>query len=67
MIVYENRNRIGCEDAAQAFSEFLSSAPDATTIDRVSYLFGLQAFCRNQLKDELTAAMDALDTGGGDG
>ena len=65
MIVYENRNQLGCEDASRAFSEFLSSEPDATTIDRVSYLFGLQAYCRNQLKKELTAAMDALETGEG--
>ena len=63
MIVYENRNQLGCEDAAQAFSDFVRNAPEASTIDRVSYLFGVQAFCRDQLKQELTAAMDALETG----
>lgn len=63
MIVYENRNLIGSEDASQAFAEFLSSSPDTTTIDRVSYLFGMQAFCRRQFKQELTAAMNALGNG----
>lgn len=64
MIVYEDRNRIGHDAAQDAFDRLVSAAAPASAIERASYLYGMQTFCRQQLKRELTSAMDALESGG---
>ena len=64
MIVYEDRNRIGHDAAQDAFDELVSVAAPASAIERASYLYGMQTFCRQQLKRELTSAMDALESSG---
>ena len=64
MIVYEDRNRIGHDAAQDAFHKLVSAAAPASAIERASYLYGMQTFCRHQLKRELTAAMDLLDNSG---
>lgn len=63
MIVSEDRKQTGCRDAVQAFSSFVDGIEQLTTADRVSYLCGMQSFCREQLKQELSAAMDELENG----
>ncbi len=60
MIVYEDRNRIGHDAAQEAFDKLVSSAAPASAIERASYLYGMQTFCRSQLQQELTAALDSL-------
>ena len=62
MIVYEDRNRVGRDAAEEAFLQLVTSTPPATAIDRASYLYGMQTFCRQQLKRELNSAMDSLDS-----
>ncbi|MCA9118551.1 MAG: hypothetical protein H6822_03710 [Planctomycetaceae bacterium] len=62
MIVYEDRNRIGHDAAQDAFDKLISAAAPASAIERASYLYGMQTFCRQQLKRELTSAMDALES-----
>lgn len=62
MIVYEDRNRIGHDAAQDAFHKLASAAAPASAIERASYLYGMQTFCRQQLKRELTSAMDALES-----
>ncbi len=64
MIVYEDRNRIGQDAAQEAFDRLVSAAAPASAIERASYLYGMQTFCRHQLKHELAAAMDALENSG---
>ncbi len=64
MIVYEDRNRIGHDAAQDAFDRLVSAAAPASAIERASYLYGMQTFCRQQLKRELTSAMDALESSG---
>ncbi|MBI2477176.1 MAG: hypothetical protein HYV60_00515 [Planctomycetia bacterium] len=64
MIVYEDRNRIGHDAAQDAFDKLVSAAAPASAIERASYLYGMQTFCRRQLKRELTSAMDALESSG---
>lgn len=64
MIVYEDRNRIGHDAARDAFDELVLAAAPASAIERASYLYGMQTFCRQQLKRELTSAMDALESSG---
>ena len=64
MIVYEDRNRIGHDAAQDAFDKLVSAAAPASAIERASYLYGMQTFCRQQLKRELTSAMDALESSG---
>lgn len=63
MIVFEDRNRVGHDAAEEVFSKLVTSTPPATSIDRASYLYGMQTFCRRQLKRELSSAMDALENG----
>lgn len=60
MIVYEDRNRVGHEAAEATFSKLVTTTPPANSIDRASYLCGMQAFCTRQLRRELASAMDAL-------
>ena len=62
MIVYEDRNRIGHDAAQDTFDELVSAAAPASAIERASYLYGMQTFCRQQLRRELTLAMDALES-----
>lgn len=64
MIVYEDRNRIGHDAVQDAFDKLVSAAAPASAIERASYLYGMQTFCRQQLKRELTSAMDALESSG---
>ncbi len=64
VIVYEDRNRIGHDAAQDAFDKLVSAAAPASAIERASYLYGMQTFCRHQLKRELTSAMDALEGSG---
>ena len=64
MIVYEDRNRIGHDAAQDAFHKLVLAAAPASAIERASYLYGMQTFCRQQLKRELTSAMDALERSG---
>jgi len=64
MIVYEDRNRIGHDAVQDAFDKLVSTAAPASAIERASYLYGMQTFCRQQLKRELTSAMDALERSG---
>ena len=66
MIVYEDRNRIGHDAAQDVFDSLVSAAAPASAIERASYLYGMQTFCRQQLKRELTSAMDALERSGVD-
>jgi len=61
MIVYEDRNCVGRVAAQQAFSNLVSTTPPADPIERASYLYGMQSFCRQQLKKELVSALDSLD------
>jgi hypothetical protein len=61
MIVYEDRNRNGHDAAQDAFLKLVSAAAPASAIERASYLYGMQTFCRLQLKRELTSAIDALE------
>lgn len=61
MIVYEDRNRIGHDAARDAFYSLVSVASPPSASERASYLYGMQTFCRQQLKRELTSAMDALE------
>ncbi len=64
MVVCEDRNRIGHDAAQDAFLKLVSAAAPASAIERASYLYGMQTFCRQQLKRELAAAMDALECSG---
>jgi hypothetical protein len=61
MIVYEDRNRIGRDSAERAFTKLVSTSPPANAIERASFLYGMQSFCRRQLHQELTSALDSLD------
>jgi hypothetical protein len=61
MTVIEDRNRIGHDAAEDAFLKLVAAAAPASAIERASYLYGMQTFCRQQLKRELTSAMDALE------
>lgn len=63
MIVYEDRHRVGHDAVEETFAQLVSTTPPATSIDRASYLYGLQTFCRQQLKRELTAAIESLEAG----
>ena len=62
MNVYEDRNRIGHDAAQDAFHKLVTAAAPASAIERASYLYGMQTFCRHQLKRELTSAIDALES-----
>ena len=62
MIVYEDRNRMGHDAAQDAFHKLAAAAAPASAIERASYLYGMQTFCRQQLKRELTSAMNALES-----
>jgi hypothetical protein len=64
MIVYEDKNRIGHDAAQEIFETLVLAAAPASAIERASYLYGMQKFCRQQLKRELTRAMDALEASG---
>ncbi|MDA1052547.1 MAG: hypothetical protein O3C40_18985 [Planctomycetota bacterium] len=64
MIVYEDRNRIGHDAAQETFDKLVSAVAPASAIERASYLYGMQTFCRRQLKRELTSAMAALESSG---
>jgi len=61
MILYEDGNQRGYEAAETVFQELVVTSPPATPIERASILYGMQAFCRKQLKEELTSALDALE------
>ncbi|MEO8498123.1 MAG: hypothetical protein ABI614_23910 [Planctomycetota bacterium] len=63
---HEDRNRIGHDAAQDAFHQLVSAAAPASAIERASYLYGMQTFCRQQLKRELAAAMNALEESGFD-
>lgn len=62
MIVYEDRNHVGHDAAQDAFHKLVSAAAPASAIERASYLYGMQTFCRQQLKRELTSAIHALES-----
>ncbi len=62
MIVYEDSNRVGLEAAQEAFDKLVSAAAPASPIERAAYLYGMQTFCRHQLKQELSVALNALDS-----
>ena len=64
MVVCEDRNRLGHDAAQDAFDKLVSAAAPAAAIERASYLYGMQTFCRQQLKRELAAAMDELECSG---
>jgi|CXWL01.1.fsa_nt_gi hypothetical protein len=64
MIVYEDRNRIGHDAAQDAFHKLVTAAAPASAMERASYLYGMQTFCRLQLRRELTTAIDALERSG---
>lgn len=61
MIIYQERNDQGRRVTAEFYSAYCSSKQQPTPIDRVSFLYGMQAFCCEQLKTELHAAVDALE------
>lgn len=52
---------MGHDAARCAFDKLVSAEGPASAIERASFLFGMQTFCRRQLKHELSAAMHALD------
>ena len=60
MIVFQDRNGLGRRDAAEVYFAFCTTTPQPSSIDRVSYLYGMQSFCCDQLQTELRAAADAL-------
>lgn len=61
MILYEEGNQRGYEAAEAVFQELAETSPPASPIERASILYGMQAFCRKQLKEELTSALDSLE------
>ena len=61
MIVYEDKNRVGHDAAQDLFSRLMQSSQEAKPIERASLLYGMLAFCRQQLECELTAAVAALE------
>jgi len=61
MIIFQARNDEGRRVTAEFYSAFCSSHDQPTSIDRVSFLYGMHAFCREQLETELNSAVDALE------
>jgi len=61
MIVYQERNDEGRRVTAEFYAAYCASKQQPTAIDRVSFLYGMQSFCRDQLAEELATAVDAMD------
>lgn len=61
MIVYQDRNDEGRRVTAEFYSAFCTSSEQPNAIDRVSFLYGMQAFCCEQLRTEMKMAVDALE------
>ena len=53
MNIYEDRIEVGREAAENAFANLLAVVPEAGAIERAAYVYGMQSFCREQLKVEL--------------
>ena len=65
MIVFQERNDEGRRVTAEFYSAFCDSKQRPTPIDRVSFLYGMQAFCCDQLRKELDLAVQALEQDAG--
>ena len=61
MIEYDNRNQIGHDAAEEIFHKLVSAGAPASASERASYLYGMQTFCRRQLRRELASAMEELE------
>ena len=61
MNVYEDHIQVGRQAAEDAFAKLVADFPEAGAVERAAYVYGMQSFCRRQLKHELFIVMEQGD------